>query len=174
MLSCILYFLEGPRTSPVIQCSKWKDPTSSRLPISSCSTEIDVLLPVMLDSPYPLKKARADTCFGMVLPKDVKHQIELACFANGSMAYTRSLRCMDTQGPAFVLGTFFAEWKRNSTSSDASRQAVYYGCAMQALRRILKLPVRPLYGMVFEKGVLHLAAMTIDSADNSYVVLSVP
>ncbi|KAL4261363.1 hypothetical protein AB1N83_008262 [Pleurotus pulmonarius] len=131
-------------------------------------TEVDVLLPVMLDSPYPVKKARADTCFGMVLPKDVKHQIELACFANGSMAYTRSLRCMDTQGPAFVLGTFFAEWKRNSTSSDASRQAVYYGCAMQALRRILKLPVRPLYGMVFEKGVLHLAAMTIDSADNSY------
>ncbi|KDQ22520.1 hypothetical protein PLEOSDRAFT_1109631 [Pleurotus ostreatus PC15] len=135
-------------------------------------TEVNVLLPVMLDSPYPLEKARADTCFGMVLPKDVKHQIELACFANGSMAYTRSLRCMDTQGPAIVLGTFFAEWKRNSTSSDASRQsrqAVYYGCAMQALRRILTLPVRPLYGMVFEKGVLHLAAMTIDSADNSYV-----
>ncbi|KAF4580281.1 hypothetical protein EYR40_003215 [Pleurotus pulmonarius] len=84
-------------------------------------TEIDVLLPVMLDSPYPIKKARADTCFGMVLPKDVKHQIELACFANGSMAYTRSLRCMDTQGPAIVLGTFFAEWNRSSANPQAAR-----------------------------------------------------
>ncbi|KAF4563690.1 hypothetical protein EYR36_002928 [Pleurotus pulmonarius] len=131
-------------------------------------TEVDVLLPVMLESPPPLKTARADTCFGMVAPKDLLEKIDAASFTMHAALYTSSLRCMDTQGPAIVLGTFFAAWQRNSTLSDASRQAAYYGYAMQALRQLFKLPARPLYGIVFEKGVLHLAAMTIDSADNSY------
>ncbi|KDQ24516.1 hypothetical protein PLEOSDRAFT_1107443 [Pleurotus ostreatus PC15] len=134
-------------------------------------TEVDVLLPVMLDSPHPLKTARADTCFGMVAPKDLLEKIDAASFTMHAALYTSSLRCMDIQREDLAFGTFFAEWKRNSTPSDASRQAVYYGYAMQALRQLFKLPARPLYGMVFEKGVLHLAAMTIDSTDNSYVQL---
>ncbi|KAF7424264.1 hypothetical protein PC9H_009570 [Pleurotus ostreatus] len=134
-------------------------------------TEVDVLLPVMLDSPHPLKTARADTCFGMVAPKDLLEKIDAASFTMHAAPYTSSLRCMDIQREDLAFGTFFAEWKRNSTPSDASRQAVYYGYAMQALRQLFKLPARPLYGMVFEKGVLHLAAMTIDSTDNSYVQL---
>ncbi|KAG9224718.1 hypothetical protein CCMSSC00406_0002131 [Pleurotus cornucopiae] len=134
-------------------------------------TEVDVLLPVMLDAPHPLKTARADTCFGMVAPKDLLEKIDAASFTMHAAPYTSSLRCMDIQREDLAFGTFFAEWKRNSTPSDASRQAVYYGYAMQALRQLFKLPARPLYGMVFEKGVLHLAAMTIDSTDNSYVQL---
>ncbi|KAF9494833.1 hypothetical protein BDN71DRAFT_1560995 [Pleurotus eryngii] len=141
----------------------------SCLPTSSHSTKVNVLLPVVLDSPHPLKKALTDVYFAVVLPKDVSLKITNAV-VNNTMVYQKGLKFMYIRGITTVLGTFFIECQRDSTPSTTLQQTVYCGCAMQALRQILRLPVRPLYGVVFENGVLRLIAVTVDATDNSYVV----
>ncbi|KAF9487293.1 hypothetical protein BDN71DRAFT_1436958 [Pleurotus eryngii] len=96
--------------------------------------------------------ARANIHFGVALPKDVSLRITNSVFANKATVYKKGFKCMDIGG---------------ITTSASATRPLRPPRVGRLFRQILRLPVRPRYGVVFEHAILRLVAVTVD---NSYAV----